>query len=189
MTEPAQKLPVPFMERVIAHAWQTLEHHTDLGGCYHLLENLYDVELKFEREHRRVVGGQPYRSYRITPEYAARAFIMRNVYEAPKESSTDLNVLSNYKLTLVGSYMLAHRMRSTRTAGRATPPYIFDHWVADISYADETRYPSPMDRIGGRVGSLEGWIGELLRNERLKWGMEVDVPLVVAIDYARDIGE
>ena len=143
-----------------------------------MLDELEDLEKSYEAEHRHG------REFVLSVRYAARATLIRSIYEAPETEEISFKAIADLKLTVTGSYVLAFRLRRYFIPNAEGVPCVFDQWVNDIS-ASHTEDARP---VAGVVDRLEGEIGDFLSKERLKWGDCNDVPLVVAIDYARDIG-
>jgi len=173
------RLPRDVLKRLIDYAWKQLERHTSYALLSYTLDDLYELELKYEKGHR---NGR--HDYALSADYAVRASLMRFLYEAPDSHELELKEVVNLKLTMVGCYMLAYRMRRHFVPNTNGIPSVFEQWTADIlvPVADGA------GPLAGRIDRCAGEIGNFLSEQRRKWALPTNVPLVVGIEYARDIG-
>lgn len=179
-TTPMGPVPADYARAVIDHAWKKLaylcERHHDLDR---LLEDAESMELRAERQHRK--GGHT-KEYRLSAQHAARLFVMRHVYETPVAPVAP-SVFTK-RPEILRCYALGHFMH-TYEAPQSNDT-VFTVWE---DYINEPHHlpTTPTAWTAGELSKAPGALAERLRAYRARYGETDCIPILMALDYARDI--
>lgn len=163
-------LPAAFVKRVIDASWWAF-CHTAEGRVYRLLHDTVDAEEKAERAHR---SGRE--KFAVSCNYAARMFVLQHVLSAP-ESLVSWADVADMSPRVVMAYGLAGKLRALRS-GRVGGASLFGDVVAAICERTGT-----VNRLDGSA------VVRLMQRSRLEYSEPINVPYIVAIDYARDVAK
>lgn len=174
-------------KRIIDRAWWDLSRACE-SHFSHDLQDALDTEMSDERGHRRMgarfTNGSA--QYRLSAEYAAKLFIVRNVFDAP--TSVDLADLGGLRTAVTKCYILAARMRKTRDYRDAESPTLWDKFIKVVR---EKRYAhdKPGIMTGGKIIDLpEGALrSEFVKRTDNDTSLMRSGPMFMALDYAVDI--
>lgn len=175
-----------FVKRIIDRAWWDLSYVVQ-SHFSRELDDALQTELKYERAHRRMgarfTDGRA--QYRLSPQYAAKLFVLRHVFEAP--ASVDLADLGGLRTAVTMCYILATRMRKVRPHnGDATMWDLFQDKVRETRYV----HNKPSLMAGGCVDKLPSGVlaRELIRRSTEPGQFSLrSGPMFMALDYAVDI--
>jgi hypothetical protein len=171
-------LPADYVRAVIDHAWKPLarlcERHHDLDT---LLDDVETSEMHAERRHRK--GGHS-KEYRLSIQHAARMFVMQHVYKTPVAPVAPSVFTSRPEI--LRCYALGHLMHTyTHDVGS-----VFATWEDAINQPHLST-STPPQWIAGELSKAPGVLAEKLRAYAARYGETYCIPIIMALDYARDI--
>lgn len=173
-------IPVDYARAVIDHAWKKLaylcERHYDLDR---MLDDAEALEMSAERRHRK--GGHS-KEYRLSVQHAARLFVMQHVYETPV-GPVGPSVFAK-RPEILRCYALGHRMHTYQVPHGDTT--VFAAWEDHIN-APHPSTSTPPQWIAGELGKAPGLLAERMIAYRARYGETDCIPILMALDYARDI--
>lgn len=165
-------LPAKFVAAVINESWWGLCHVAE-GHVYRNLHDAMDLEEKAEREHR---SGRA--KFAISVNATARLMVVQNILTAPEAGPLGWDDVCDMSPRVVLEYGIAARLRKMKSERAPNSCSLFsDVWCEII-------------RRTGTVNVCNGSPAvRLMQAERIKYNEPINVPYIVAIDYARDVAK